>query len=101
VFLRKDVILKTFGDGEMQGCDSEGVTEGSRRNAIRMDSAFTEHDNPKGTGCQGVFTLQVIRIGKAEHPRLRFEGVASVGERFENKPGSLYYARRHIRSKRT
>lgn len=49
----------------MQGCDSERVTEESERNGIRMDLNFTEHDNSKGTSCQGVFTLQVIRMACA------------------------------------
>src|ERR1700722_10738795 len=32
-------------------------------------SAFTKHDNSKGTGCQGVFTLQVIRMETRESNR--------------------------------
>ena len=60
--LRKNVILKMFRVTSMQECDSERVTEGIDRNAIRMDLGFTKQDNPKVTACQGVFTLQVIRI---------------------------------------
>jgi hypothetical protein len=59
--LRKDVILKRFGDVLMQGCDSEGVADGSEREDFR-NLSFTEHDNAKVTICQEVFTLQVIRI---------------------------------------
>ena len=56
---RKDLIPRGLCDAWMQGCDSEGVVGGSRRDAsIRMGWGFTENDNSKGTRCQGVFTLQ-------------------------------------------
>ena len=46
----------------MERCDSEGVEDGVDSEEIRMGSVFTEDDNPKVTRCQGVFTLQEIRM---------------------------------------